>query len=369
MKIILILPKYSVSLHDPCCFPLGFMSISAILKQAGHSVKVLNFNLQDYDLESELHGADAALFTGFEEFAEFNQVVAEWCKEQGIHTVLGGALATFAPIEMSRHFDAVVVGEGEIAIQDALISQGIIKGPKPDLDRLPFPDYEGFGIDLYNKAHSVRYMGVLTSRGCPYSCRFCAQTCSFQFRSLTDVFEEIDSYRATYGVTHITFNDNTLNIRKDRFLAICEEMKERSLTWSAAIRVDVFDEEMARAAKEGGCTYFVVGVESFDDAKLTAMNKRITRAQITAALHLLDKYEISYHGNVLVGLPGETYADILAEVGAIPGECNIFPVLVQPFVGTEYRGRSITDEDAVHLAEAFRDFAESKGMTMWRDAA
>lgn len=369
MNVVLILPKYSVSIHDPCIYPLGFMTISAALKQAGHNVKVLNFNLQKYDLESELSGADVALFTGFEEFAEFNQVVAEWCRNQGIHTVLGGALATFASAEMARHFDVVVVGEGEGAIEAALTSRGIIQGPKPDLDRLPLPDYEGFGIDRYNELHAVRYMGVLTSRGCPYSCRFCSQTCSFQFRSLTAVFEEIDSYRATYGVTHITFNDNTLNLRKDRFLEICEGMKMRGLTWSAAIRVDVFDTEMARAAKEGGCTYFVVGVESFSAAKLQAMNKRITRAQIVETLDLLHKHEIEYHGNVLVGLPGESYADIVAELEAMPAGYNIFPVLVQPFVGTEYQSRSITDEEAIHLAAAFRDFAESRGMTMWRDAA
>ena len=369
MKIALVLPKYSVSINDPCCFPLGFMSISAVLKAAGHDVRVLNFNVAEHDLVSELHGMNAVLFTGFPEFAESNRLVATWCKEQGIHTVLGGALATFEPIEMSQHFDAVVVGEGEGAIEAALTSRGIIQGPKPNLDRLPLPDYDGFGIDRYNELHSVRYMGVLTSRGCPYSCRFCAQTCSFQFRSLTDVFTEIDGYRATYGVTHITFNDNTLNLRLDRFLAICTGMKERGLTWSAAIRVDVFDEEMARAAKEGGCTYFVVGVESFIDAKLQAMNKRVTAGQIIAALDLLNRYEIPYHGNVLVGLPGETFDDILAEVAAIPDGYNIFPVLVQPFVGTEYRGRSITDDEARQLSEAFGKFAESAGMTMYREAA
>lgn len=369
MKITMILPKYSVSIHDPCCFPLGFMSISAVLKDLGHQVKVLNFNLQEYDLEAELHGADAALFTGFEEFAEFNQIVAQWCREQGIHTVLGGAMATFATQGMLEHFDAVVVGEGEGVIESALTARGIIQGSQPDLNRLPLPDYEGFGIDRYHELHSVRYMGVLTSRGCPHSCRFCAQTCAFQFRSLASVFEEIDSYRAAYGVTHIVFNDNTLNLRKDRFLTICQEMKERGLTWSAAIRVDVFDEEVALAAKEGGCTWFVVGVESFSDGKLSGMNKGTTAAQITAALDLLNKYEIGYHGNVLVGLPGETYADIAEEVGAIPPAYNVYPVLVQPFIGTEYRDRSISDEQADVLSTIFRGFAESRGMTMWREAA
>ena len=369
MKIALILPKYSVSVNDPCCYPLGFMSISAVLKQAGHDVRVLNFNVAECDIEVEMQGIKAALFTGFPEFESMNSIAAAWCRERGIHTVLGGALATFEPERMLQHFDAVVVGEGENVIGTAITSRGIVRGTKPDFDRLPFPDYEGFGIDRYNELHSVRYTGVLTSRGCPYSCRFCAQTCSFQFRTLTSVFAEIDLYRAKYGVEHIVFNDNTLNLKKDRFLAICEGMKERGLTWTAAIRVDRFDEEMAQAAKEGGCKFFIVGIESFDDAKLAAMGKEITSSQIIAALDLLHKYGIGYHGSVLLGLPGETYADIIREVEEVPKGYNVFPALVQPFVGTGYRERSITQEEAEYLSGLFRRFAESQGLNVYREEA
>jgi radical SAM superfamily enzyme YgiQ (UPF0313 family) len=345
------------------------MSISAVLKQAGHKVKVLNFNIREYELEDELAEAEAVLFTGFEEFREFNIIVAEWCKSQGIHTVLGGALATFAAEEMSKHFDVVVVGEGEEVILQALHSFGIIQGIKPNIEALPLPDYAGFGIDEYHKLHAQRYMGVLTSRGCPYSCKFCAQTCAFQFRDLGAVFAEIDSYKEAYNVTHIVFNDNTLNLRKDRFLEICDGMKQRGLTWSAAIRVDIFDEEMAQAAKDGGCIYFVVGVESFDDNKLSAMDKRITSAQIVQALTLLNEYQIGYHGNVLVGIDGETYPDIVAELEAIPQSFNVFPMLVQPFIGTSYRNRSISPEESAHLAKVFREYAENKGMSVYREAA
>ena len=369
MKIVMVCHKYGVSIDDPCCYPLGFMYISAVLKQLGHQVKVMNFNLWDYDLSEELKGQDAALFTGFEEFLPAIIRDAAVCREMGVRTIIGGALATFKPQEMLQHVDAVVVGEGETAIIEALHFDGVAQKYKPNLGTLPTPDYDGFGIEEYHRRHTVRYMGVLTSRGCPYSCRFCAQTCSFQFRSLTAVFAEIDTYRAAYGVELIIFNDNTLNLRKDRFLAICAGMKERGLPWSAAIRVDVFDEEMACAAKESGCRYFVVGVESFIDAKLTAMDKRITSAQIKATIDILHKYEIGYHGNVLVGLHGETFDGILEEVAAIPDGYNIFPVLVQPFVGTEYQGRSITDDEARQLSEAFGRFAESAGMTMYREAA
>jgi len=356
MNVVLILPNYNLPVTEPCCYPIGFMMVSAVLKQLGHRVKVLNTNVESHDLE-ELHGADAVLFTGFHRFAEFNQAVAGWCRERGIHTVIGGELATFKPLEMLQHFDAVVVGEGELVIEQALTFRGIIQGKKPNLDTLPYPDYEGFGIDRYNELHNTRFMGVLTSRGCPHSCRFCAHTCAFQFRGLESVFAEIDEYRAAYGVALIVFNDNTLNVRKDRFLTICEGMKERGLIWGAAIRADVFDEEMAKAAKDSGCHQLLVGVESFIDAKLEAMNKQITSAQIIAALDLLNKYEIGYYGNVLLGLPGESYDDIIAEVAAIPPGYAIRPILVKPHSGTEYQTRSISDAEAQHLDKLFTEHA------------
>jgi len=53
MNIVMILPKYSVSIHDPCCFPLGILYITAVLKRNGHNVKYLNFNINEYGSKDE----------------------------------------------------------------------------------------------------------------------------------------------------------------------------------------------------------------------------------------------------------------------------------------------------------------------------
>jgi radical SAM superfamily enzyme YgiQ (UPF0313 family) len=284
MNLVLSLPKYGVDISDPCCFALGFMTISSVLKLQGHDVKVLNYNLWDYNFEDEIENADAVLMTGFEEFLPTIKAQAKVCKDKGIQTILGGALATFKPLEMLEYVDTVVIGEGETVLHEALTRKGVIYGNEPEkpcIDNFPLPDYHGFGIDEYNRRHSIRYMGVLTSRGCPYRCKFCVQTCNFQERNLSLVFEEIDGYKAEYGVEMIVFNDNTLNLRKERWMTLCEGMKERNIGWGAAIRVDNFDEEMAKAAKESGLSYLVVGVESFKQSKLDEMNKRIKTEQIT----------------------------------------------------------------------------------------
>jgi radical SAM superfamily enzyme YgiQ (UPF0313 family) len=365
MKVTLVSHKYAVSIHDPCCYPFSTLYLSAVLKQQGHTVKVLNYNLWDYDLVAEVRGQDAVLFTGYSEFLPYIIRDAAICRGQGVHTVVGGALATFTPERMLNHCDCVVIGEGEDVVAQALTHQSILQGTRPRLDRLPLPDYEGFDIDEYHRRHTRRYMGILTSRGCPYSCRFCAHTCSYQCRSLSNVWQEIDHYQQRYRIDTLILNDNTANPTRDRFMALCKGMHGRGLAWSAAIRADIFDDEMAQAFRNSGGQYFVIGIESFRQEKLDAMNKRVKVEQITRALDTLHRHGIGYHGNVLLGLPGESYEGILTEMNEIPLSYNVFPVMVQPFLGTEYQERSVTVEQAAALNRQCVAYAESKGMSCY----
>lgn len=350
MNVVLVLHKYEISLNDPCCYPLGFMYVSSWFKQQGYTVKILNYNLFDYDLVEEIKGQDLVGFTGFEEFKSLIIRDARICKELGIRTILGGALATFCGSEMKQYIDEVVTGECEFQ-------------ERSNFDRLSWPDYEGLGISEYHKRHGWKYMGVMTGRGCPYSCTFCAQTCEFRLRKLNNVFAEIDFYSNRYGHEMTVFYDNTLNVNKKRFLQICEGMKSRG-AWTASIRCDKVDEEAVKAAKESGCKYLVIGIESFNQEKLDRLNKRIKVEQIYRTLDLLHKYKINYHGNVLVGFEDESYEDIVREISLIPKGSNVFPGLVQPFIGTRNGGkRSISEVEYSFLSNEFKSYATNAGMT------
>jgi radical SAM superfamily enzyme YgiQ (UPF0313 family) len=369
----LIQHKYDLPLDDPCCYPLGFMYVSAMLKKMGHRVKVLNYNLFDYDLRAELAGSDAAMFTGFEEFLGPIQRDAEICMDMGIRTILGGALATFVPESMRHFVTTVVIGEGEMELGKALepMEDGlihIIKGEPPDLRDLPLPDYEGFGIAEYHRRHRFRYMGVITARGCPNHCLFCAQTCVYQERPLDQVFFEIDLYRKRYGIGALVINDNTLNVSRERFLEICRRLKRRKINWTCALRVEPFDEEMARAAAESGCVYAVVGVESLKQENLDRMHKGVRAESILRTLDLLNDHGIEYHGNLLVGFEWQSYDDCAKEVASIPEGYTLFPALVRPFVGTGCgRVRGITKSQAGILDKAFREYIEGEGKYLYPD--
>ena len=348
MKITLVCHKYGVPLDDLCCYPLGFMYVSSTLKRQGHKVKVLNYNLWDYDFVEEVKDQDAVLFTGFEEFAKVIVRDAAICRELGIWTILGGALATFIPEVMGKYVDQLVQGEFE---------------ERSNIDSIPWPDYEGFGIDEYHKRHSQRFMSILTSRGCPYHCTFCVQTCKFRTRSLGKVFGEIEYYKQKYKIETIVFNDNTFNLTKSRFMKICWWLKGKGLKWGASIRCDIFDEEMAVAARDASCEYFIVGIESFNQKRLDKMNKGIQVEDIYRTLDLLHKYKIKYHGNILLGFDDESYADISLELNRIPVKYSVFPTLVQPFIGTkDGKTRLLSTEQVDFLNENFLEYIIDQGL-------
>lgn len=368
MKITLVVYKYGIPFSDPCCYPLGFMYISAGLKKLGHKVKILNYNLWDYDFESEVEEQDVVLFTGFEEFLPCIQRDSQICRDNGIKAVIGGALATFRTKDMAEIIDTLVVGEGDEVLSTILTGSGTIWGKRPNLSLVPWPDYDGFGIDEYLRRHPARYMGVLTSRGCPFSCSFCVQTCRYQVRDLDAVFQEVDVYRSKYGIELLIVNDNTFNVHKDRFMAFCEGMRRRGLAWSAAIRTDRFDEEMARAAKDSGAYYFVVGVESFNQDRLDKMGKKSSVTDNVRTLDLLNKYRIKYHGNILLGFDWDDQGHITRELSSVPGAYNVFPVLLQPFIGIKAKPGVFGEERTV-WSDRFRIFAEGRGMNVYPEAA
>lgn len=98
------------------------------------------------------------------------------------------------------------------------------------------------------------------------------------------------------------------------------------------------------------------------------MNKGIRVEDVFKTLDLLHKYQINYHGNVLVGFEGDTYQDISEEVCRIPYGYNVYPTFVKPFVGTSCgKERAISNREYTFLDEAFRGYIERSGKYCYPD--
>jgi radical SAM superfamily enzyme YgiQ (UPF0313 family) len=345
------------------------MYISAVLKLHGHDVRVLNYNIKEYDFEQEVKGSDRVLFTGFEEFYMNIASDARLCKSQGIKTIVGGALATFIPEMMLKICDTVVMNEGdsEEVLDTALQKTGMVFGRPCDWWNV-LPDYEGFGIDAYNERHKVRYVGVLGSRGCPYSCTFCAHTCQYSERPVESLMQEILLYKHKYHVDMIVFNDNTLNVNESRFMDIIDGMESMNLAWSASIRLDKLTDYVVKRMSDSGCKYLIVGIESFNQHRLDMMGKHMRASDIIRSLDLLHKYKIDYHGNVLVGFTGDTMDNVQSEISSIPEGYNVFPTRVKPFVGIkELCNHNLSADEVEYVDNVFLEYVTSRGKYLYPD--
>ncbi len=131
---------------------------------------------------------------------------------------LGGIYATLFTDFARRHSgaDVVVAGEGERAVLQLLEKTFGVRSrfTEPTDDELPFPAYH-----LYPH---LDYAATMTSRGCPYTCSFCAThefTQRFRRRDPQRVISEIESYRAR-GIRNIAFYDDALFVNADRHIKV-----------------------------------------------------------------------------------------------------------------------------------------------------
>ena len=272
--------------------------------------------------------------------AEISKAVNPACP-----VIAGGPHATVRADEILRicpAIDYVVRGEGEItaaelmeaiapgnhrqaALDDATLEAingvsfragGSIRHNPPrerirDLGQFAPPDR---ALMMNRDTYSPEDMGlIMTSRGCPFSCTFCAtdnrQVC---YRSIEHILREIRHVKDTYGTIHFTLKDDSFTVNKKRVAEFCDALARESLRigWECNTRVDLVSEEMLRTMKRAGCNSVKVGIESGSEKVLERMNKRITVAQIRTAARLFRKVGIHWTGYFLIGTPGETTEDI-----------------------------------------------------------
>jgi radical SAM superfamily enzyme YgiQ (UPF0313 family) len=193
-----------------------------------------------------------------------------------------------------------------------------------NLDSLPFLAYDKFPLEKYaylsdvpDRTQIKRQVGMITSRGCSNRCLFCSAPGQFGWfwrgQSPKRVVDEIEYVIKKFGVDYIRFFDDHFTFNKKRTIEICQEIKKRNLDirWRCETRVDFFDEELAKIMFESGCHEVEFGVESGSQRIIDTLGKKITISQIKKSILLCRKNRISPKGFFIVGLPGETFHDVL----------------------------------------------------------
>ncbi|HMK92024.1 MAG TPA: radical SAM protein, partial [Thermoleophilia bacterium] len=339
--------------------PLGVAYLASALSAAGHAAEILDCTFLDrHEALARALEARAGIvgISCTATLVEHSLWFADRLRGSCGLLVAGGPMPTCEPETFLPHVDLVVVGEGERTICDvaaafdagddpARIAGVVTAGTQPtgasvdgrggggsgsplpppprpfvdDLDTLPFPardllpnaDYLAFGRRRYGFAVTT----VMSTRGCPFDCEFCSNVVfgrSYRERSPGNVVDEIEQALAL-GYDRVSFADDVFTLRRERVIAICDEITRRDLRfeWECLGRVDSLDEPTARRMRAAGCQRIFFGIESGSDLVLGLMRKGITVDQARAAVAAAHDAGLEVGAFFILFYPGETDETVL----------------------------------------------------------
>ncbi len=272
-----------------------------------------------------------------------------------------------ARIKQDTELDAVITGEPDQPVLELLAGKPLreIAGltyreagewksnvDRPfdkGLDAMPFPRWDLLPFEKYTMPRSaaagaMRFLPMLSSRGCPFGCNYCpypvGQGLPWRSRSAGNVVDEMEHIVQSYGIEYVIFRDPLFSANKKRVAEMCNEIIRRGVkvTWRCETRIDCLDEPTIALMAEAGCTGVNFGVESSDpEIQKNVQRKPITEAEFVTTIGYLRKYKISTFAFFVVGLPGDTVDTILASIrfalrlGATWSQFTV----ATPFIGTK----------------------------------
>jgi radical SAM superfamily enzyme YgiQ (UPF0313 family) len=199
---------------------------------------------------------------------------------------------------------------------------------------------------------------VLTSRGCPGRCTFCASSLThgnaIRERHLNDVMDELKLLYWEYKIEGFWMLDDTFTVKTQRVLDFCAKFRESGLAlkWGCQSRINTFNEAQAQALKESGCLQVDFGVESGSQKILNMLRKGITVEQSKKAFQICKKYKLRACATIMIGSPYETKDDI-DKTKSLIRELN--PDYVGIFYTTPYPGSELYKESVENKLIALSD--------------
>jgi anaerobic magnesium-protoporphyrin IX monomethyl ester cyclase len=194
----------------------------------------------------------------------------------------------------------------------------------PDVFGLPARDL--VDIEAYRTAwtdaHGKFSLNVVSTRGCPYSCNWCAKPIwgqRYSMRSATEVADEIIHLAHHYRPDHVWFADDIFGLRSDWLAKFADRVQAAGVRvpFTMQSRCDLMNEQAVDALARSGCDEVWLGAESGSQRILDAMDKEITVEQIRTARRRLGEHGIRACFFIQFGYPGETWADIEATVALV----------------------------------------------------
>jgi len=237
--------------------------------------------------------------------------------------VLGGIYATLSSAHARAVIapDEIICGPGEAAM--AAFVARVAGGAPPEVPA----DFAGLPDPAYHLLPHFESVSVLTGRGCPYRCAYCASSLlapRMERRSPIAVVEEIEGYRRRFGVEDIAFYDDALLWDADSHIKpILAEIIRRDLGirfhTPNGLHVRMIDAELARLMKRANFATIRLSLETVSPDRLADWDGKVSYDDFTRAaadLKAAGFTSAELGAYVMTGLPGETFDEAARAVAA-----------------------------------------------------
>jgi len=366
--------------------PLGTLYAASALRSLGYSVALFDAMLSEseHEFAACLDEHQPSFVVFYEDQFNFlikmclNHVRAATCRMSALARAHGSTVIA-AGADVSDHPDIyfshgvqyALLGEADTSVIELLdVLSGRKAGPieaiaglampvdgathrtaarTPErwLDVLPFPARDLLDVERYRRAwrqaHGYFSLNMVTTRGCPFHCNWCAKPIwgqRYAMRSPANVAKEMALVKRTLAPDHIWFADDIFGLQPKWVAAFAHEVESRqaALPFMIQSRLDLMTMPAVTSLARAGCVEVWLGVESGSQRILDAMDKGSRVQQVPVVRERLRQAGIRACFFLQFGYPGETLADIMSTVqlvrDTLPDDIGIS--VSYPLPGTKF---------------------------------
>jgi len=409
LKILFVIPVPGK--HQYISFGIGYLS-SYIKKYADKKIiiKLADENAGDDILKIFLKEKPdiVGITASTPQIPRAEKIAAEMKRlKKDCFIVFGGIHASIMPEQTlcdCSAIDLIVIGEGEETLKElsdlwlkkngkilheldsipglAFRRNGGIYKTKSrelisEIDKIPPPDREIFNEEYYLSPRQLirgfsarRSTSILTSRGCPYSCKFCASNLmakKYRAHSVGYIMEEIKNLVEKYKIESLYFHDDLFIANKKRVFDFCDEFIKagyhKKIIWCCQVRAELINKEsilLLEKMKEAGCKQLEFGFESGSNRVLKFLKGDTASViQNQVAIDTVKKVGLRIFGNFMIGSITETKREIEMTKKFIKKNNNKIDFF-QTYITVPYPGTSIwemcKERKLIQEGEKFENF-------------